>query len=73
MGEKGNGGHVATGGARAVRTVGTGIGGSQIASGAPSGGGGGGVLGDLAGEAKDHVTDIGLGATEQIQEHRQGD
>ena len=74
MGEKGNGGHVATGGARAVRTVGTGMGGSEINSGQSSGGGGGGgLLGGLVGEAKDHVTDVGLGAVEQVQEHRHDD
>ena len=61
MGEKGNGGHVATGGARAVRQAASpgdlGMGGSQLGGGAE--GGGGGVFSDLASEAGDHVTDIG--------------
>lgn len=74
MGEKGNGGHVATGGARAVRTAGTGLGGSEIGGSQGSGGGGGGgLLGGIAGEVQDHVTDVGLGAVEQVQEHRHDD
>lgn len=71
MGEKGNGGHIPTGGARTVRTAGTGLGGTQMDTGSSSGGGG--LLGGLAGEVKDHVTDVGLGAAEQVQEHRHED
>jgi hypothetical protein len=61
MGEKGNGGHVATGGARAVRQAAgpsdLGMGGSHLAG--DTGGGGGSVFSDLASDATDHVTDLG--------------
>ena len=72
MGEKGNGGHVPVGGARAVRTAAgpgdVGLGGSNL-----SAAGGGGLLSSLAGEASDHVTDAGQAGFEKIQEHRQED
>jgi hypothetical protein len=77
MGEKGNGGHVPVGGARAVRTAAgpgdLGLGGSQLGGGDAGSGGGGGLLSSLAGEATDHVTDVGQVAFEQAQEHRQED
>lgn len=68
MGEKGNGGHVATGGARAVRqaTTDMGLGGSPVGGDAASGGGG--FFSDLASDAKDHATDIG-GAVVNKREH----
>ena len=68
MGEKGNGGHVATGGARAVRQAtgsgDVGLGGTHL-----GGGGGGGFLSDLASGAEDHVVDAGGAVVEQAHEH----
>jgi hypothetical protein len=62
MGEKGNGGHVATGGARAIRqgagSTDLGLGGAHLGGGAAASGGGG-FLGDLASGASEHVTDAG--------------
>lgn len=67
MGEKGNGGHVATGGARAVRQVSdTGLGGANLGSAAS---GGGGLLGDVVSEAGDHATDLGSAALDERREH----
>jgi hypothetical protein len=72
MGEKGNGGHVATGGARAIRQAAgpsdVGLGGSRLGSGAESSGGGG-LLSDLAAGAQDHATDIGGAAVEKAHDH----
>lgn len=75
MGEKGNGGHVATGGARAVRTAADpsamGMGGTSMTDAASAGGGGGG-LGDVVGDVGDHATDIG-GAAFGRREHGSDD
>ena len=75
MGEKGNGGHVATGGARAVReatsTHDTGLGGSHLGGNVAGagGGGGGGLLGELASQAEDHVTDAGGAVVDRARDH----
>ena len=70
MGEKGNGGHVATGGARAVRQAtgsgDVGLGGTQLGGG---GSGGGSFLSDLASGAQDHVVDAGGAVVEQAHDH----
>lgn len=75
MGEKSNGGHVATGGARAVRQVSTkpsdlGLG-SQAMTGDPSGGGG--ILSDIVGTAQDNVTDIAFNAADEVRDHHRDD
>jgi hypothetical protein len=75
MGEKGNGGHVATGGARAVRPAtlpsDLGVGGSRLGSN-PTGGGSS-LFSDLASDAKDHVTDAGGAVVDKAKEHRDQD
>ena len=72
MGEKGNGGHVATGGARAVRQAtgsgDVGLGGTQLGGGG-GGSGGGGFLSDLASGAEDHAVDAGGFVADQAHEH----
>jgi hypothetical protein len=75
MGEKGNGGHVATGGARAVRqsTGGdVGLGGSSLSGGA-SAAAGGGFLSSLADQASDHITDAGGAVVEKAHESHNED
>jgi hypothetical protein len=73
MGEKGNGGHVETGG-RAVRTAGDpgsmGMGGTPMTGAAQSATEGGGGLGDAIGNVGDHATDIGGAA---FGRHREDD
>ena len=75
MGEKGNGGHVATGGARAVRPAtlpsDLGVGGSRLGAN-PTGGGSSSFFSDLA-DAQDHVTDAGGAVVDKAKEHRDQD
>lgn len=72
MGEKGNGGHVATGGAHSIRQAklpgDVGMGGSHLSG--DTAGGGGSFFGDLASGATDHVTDIGGAVVDKNREHR---
>ena len=72
MGEKGNGGHVATGGARAVRQATSpgdlGMGGSHLA-GDTEGGGRSSFFSELASGAQDHVTDVGGAVVDKAKDH----
>jgi hypothetical protein len=76
MGEKGNGGHVASGGDRAVRSTPTGMGMQDATAptqAASAGGGGGGGLLDSLGDAKDKVQDVGGGVAFGRRENESDD
>jgi hypothetical protein len=77
MGEKSNGGHVATGGSRAVRRVGKpadiGLGGQQPGTPSATQAGGGGLLGEVVDTASDHVEDIAFNAVDEVRDRRRDD